>query len=113
MKKILLIFCVSGLMFSCKTSSNDKMSSEETTKIKMADPVEFASSITSDELKTMLYTYASDEFEGRETGEKGQKMAVEYLKSQYKDMGIPTYDIGIGRYAINLRHSGDKPGRGA
>ena len=38
----------------------------------------------------MLYKYASDEFEGRETGEKGQKMAVEYIKSQYKDMGIPT-----------------------
>ena len=31
-----------------------------------------------------------DEFEGRETGEKGQKMAVEYLKSQYQALNIPT-----------------------
>ncbi len=90
MKKILLIFCVSSLIFSCGTSSKSKTSSGESNKVKIADPAEFASSITSDELKTMLYKYASDEFEGRETGEKGQKMAVEYLKSQYKDMGIPT-----------------------
>ncbi len=75
-------------MISCGTSSKGNSSSAE--KVKMADPSEFASSITSDELKTMLYKYASDEFEGRETGEKGQKMAVEYLKSQYKDLGIPT-----------------------
>ena len=31
----------------------------------------FASSITAEELKEKLYTYASDEFEGRETGTKG------------------------------------------
>ena len=30
----------------------------------------YASSITADELKEKLYIYASDEFEGRETGEK-------------------------------------------
>ena len=40
----------------------------------------FASSITAEELKEKLYTYASDEFEGRETGTKGQKIAIEYLK---------------------------------
>ncbi|EDP70522.1 hypothetical protein FBALC1_07183 [Flavobacteriales bacterium ALC-1] len=89
MKKILLIFCVSGLVFSCGTSSKTNASSN-TSKAKMADPTEYASTITSEELKTMLYKYASDEFEGRETGEKGQKMAVEYLKNQYKAMGIPT-----------------------
>ena len=55
-----------------------------------ADPAEYASSITAKELKTMLYKYASDEFEGRETGEKGQKMAVEYLKQLYVNMEIPS-----------------------
>ena len=52
------------------------------------DPVVYGNTITSDELKEMLYTYASDEFEGRETGEPGQKKAVEYLKQQYQSMGI-------------------------
>ncbi|AOR27172.1 peptidase, M28 family [Formosa sp. Hel1_33_131] len=48
----------------------------------------FASSITAEELKEKLYTYASDEFEGRETGTKGQKIAIEYLKNSYTNLGI-------------------------
>ena len=48
----------------------------------------YASSITAEELKEKLYIYASDEFEGRETGEIGQKIAVEYLKEIYKKLGI-------------------------
>lgn len=52
-------------------------------------PVTFAASITEEELKTHLYTYASDEFEGRETGEPGQKKAVAYLQAEYKKMGVP------------------------
>ena len=90
MKKILLIFCVSGLIISCGTSSKSNTSSIKKSKTKIVDPSEYASTITSEELKTMLFKYASDEFEGRETGEKGQKMAVEYLKEQYKAMEIST-----------------------
>ncbi|MDA9970294.1 M28 family peptidase [Flavobacteriaceae bacterium] len=48
----------------------------------------YASSITAEELKEKLYTYASDEFEGRETGTKGQKIAIEYLKNIYTNLGI-------------------------
>ena len=33
----------------------------------------FAKTITADDLKEYLYVYASDEFEGRNTGEAGQK----------------------------------------
>lgn len=87
MKKTLLIFCISGLILSCGSTAKPT-TSNKTTEIKIADPAEYAATITSDELQTMLYTYASDEFEGRETGEKGQKMAVEYLKAQYQTMGI-------------------------
>ncbi|MFC0604218.1 M28 family metallopeptidase [Winogradskyella pulchriflava] len=90
MKKLILIFCVSGLIISCGTSSKSNSSSISKDETKVADPTKYAATITTDELKTMLYKYASDEFEGRETGEKGQKLAVEYLKEQYKAMGIPT-----------------------
>ena len=48
----------------------------------------YASSITAEELKEKLYIYPSDEFEGRETGDKGQKIAVEYLKEIYKKLGV-------------------------
>jgi hypothetical protein len=90
MKKILLIFCVSSLILSCGSSSKSNIPSTVALETKVVDPTDYASTITSEELKTMLYKYASDEFEGRETGEKGQKMAVEYLKEQYKTMGVAT-----------------------
>ncbi len=43
----------------------------------------FAKTITEKDLKKHLYTYASDEFEGRNTGSEGQKKAVEYLRNFY------------------------------
>jgi len=89
MKKLLLICLIPSFVLSCGTSSKTTTSSE-VKKAEIANPTEFATTITSAELKEMLYKFASDEFEGRETGEKGQKMAVEYLKNQYKTMGINT-----------------------
>jgi len=56
---------------------------------KVADPITYATTITQDELKEHLYIYASDEFEGRETGKPGQKKAIAYLKKQYEALGIP------------------------
>ncbi len=53
------------------------------------NPVKYAETITADELKTHLYKYASDEFEGRETGKPGQKKAVNYLRENYIKLGIP------------------------
>ena len=91
MKKLISILSIALLLFSCGTSqkSNTKTTPEKTIT-KMASSADYATSITSAELKEMLYKYASDEFEGRNTGEKGQKMAVEYLKSHYQAMGIPS-----------------------
>ncbi|MFP4846149.1 M28 family peptidase [Winogradskyella sp. PE311] len=90
MKKLLFVFCISALIIGCGTSSKSNSTSEKINNKKSADPADYASTITSAELKEMLFKYASDEFEGRETGEKGQKMAVEYLKTQYKNLDIPT-----------------------
>ena len=50
--------------------------------------VKYANSITSDELKTHLYKYASKEFQGRETGSEGQRKAAEFLKNYYINQGI-------------------------
>jgi len=43
----------------------------------------YAETITSEELTDLIYKFASDEFEGRNTGEAGQKLAVEFLKNFY------------------------------
>ena len=47
------------------------------------ESTKYAETITQDELKSLLYTYASDEFEGREAGKKGQKIAVEFIRDFY------------------------------
>lgn len=73
-----LTYVLSLLLFSpCTTSQNTKDFS-----------ITYASSITAKELSDHLYIYASDEFEGRNTGEPGQKKAVEYLKSFYVNKKI-------------------------
>ena len=91
MKNTLIAALSALIIVSCGSSSKPMV---ETTKPKVdmmtVDRVVYGNTITADELKEMLYTYASDEFEGRETGEPGQKKAVEYLKQQYKTMGIPS-----------------------
>ncbi|MGB0891975.1 MAG: M28 family peptidase, partial [Flavobacteriaceae bacterium] len=48
----------------------------------------YAETITEKDLAKHLFIYASDEFEGRNTGEPGQKKAVEYLKKFYQSQGI-------------------------
>ena len=75
------------LIVSCNAS---KSSQEEASASKAipADPVVFANTITEEELKEHLFTYASDEFEGRETGKPGQKKAIAYLKGEYEKLGI-------------------------
>ncbi|WP_298781424.1 M28 family peptidase [uncultured Polaribacter sp.] len=84
MKKILYV--ASALVFiACGTSKN---TSKEDANVDQA--AKYAATITSAELSEHLYTYASDKFEGRETGEKGQKMAVEYLMNEYKSLKIPS-----------------------
>lgn len=50
--------------------------------------LKYANTITAEELNQHLQIIASDKFEGRETGKKGQKMAMEYLIKNFKSYGI-------------------------
>ncbi|TYA55731.1 M28 family peptidase [Formosa maritima] len=91
MKKALLIICCAGFVFSCGTQKSDTTSqSNNTVTPKSLDVTAYAETITSEELKIDLYIYASDDFEGRGTGDPGQKKAVNYLKEQYINMKIPS-----------------------
>ncbi len=49
----------------------------------------YAKTITSDDLKSYLSILASDEFEGRETGTKGNKKAADFIASKFENFGIP------------------------
>lgn len=91
MKKLLLLFCATLFITSCSSSQNKKQSKEN------ADVTDYAKNITSSELKGMLFTYASDDFEGRETGEPGQKKAIDYIKGFYISNNIAS-PIADGDY---------------
>ena len=88
MKKTLLLLSILFVAYSCK---------KEATK---EDIVNYAKTITEEELKEHLYIYASDEFEGRNTGDPGQKKAVEYLKKEYEKLGI--HPVIEGNYFQNV-----------
>jgi Peptidase family M28/PA domain len=53
-----------------------------------SDAIRFAEGITPSEMKEHLTVLASDDYEGRETGQKGQKKAAQYLVDYYKSLGI-------------------------
>lgn len=52
----------------------------------------FSQTITASDLEEHLKVIASDEFEGRETGKKGQKMAMKYLINYFQKIGIEDYN---------------------
>ena len=81
MKKIIL-FSLTVALVGCKA--------QQPKNVEEANPMEYANTITPEELKEHLYIFASDEFMGRETGDPGQKLAAEYLKSEYQELDIPS-----------------------
>ncbi|WP_162054457.1 M28 family peptidase [Pontibacter pamirensis] len=49
---------------------------------------QYASTVTAADLSRHLTILASDEYEGRNTGEKGQKMAAEYIAREFREDGL-------------------------
>ena len=86
MKK-LIVCALTISLFGCGAQKN----------IENADVMEYANTITAADLSKHLYIFASDEFEGRDTGEPGQKKAAEYLRTEYKKLNIPS-PAGVTNY---------------
>lgn len=76
MKKIFFFICTVALFGYSSAQKNTDLSKK------------YAATITAKDLGNHLFTYASDEFEGRNTGDAGQKKAAEYLKDFYVTSGI-------------------------
>jgi Zn-dependent M28 family amino/carboxypeptidase len=83
MKKLILSASIIAFLVSCSASKSTPNSDPN---IDYAE--KYAATITEKDLAKHLFIYASDEFEGRNTGEPGQKKAAAYLKEFYVDHGI-------------------------
>lgn len=53
--------------------------------------IRYSKLIEAERMSQYLHVLASDQYEGRETGKKGQKMAAAYIAEQFKNSGIPPY----------------------
>ena len=74
-KLILIIVLISG--FSCKSQKPLTVQDYE------KQTMRFAESIQESEISKMLYTYASDEFKGREAASEFEHIATEYIRDFY------------------------------
>ncbi len=102
------------IVFSC--SSKKTVSQTDTATVKKAiskltiDSIKlldnksihyYKSTITKEDLKKHLTKLTSNEFEGRKTGENGQKIAAKYLADYYKSLDFES-PIGEGKYFQNI-----------
>ena len=78
--KYLFLSALTILVVSCNSAQNSAA--------KKMTRLDYANTITAEDLKAHLYVYAGDAMEGRMTGSKGQKLAAEYLRNFYQDQGI-------------------------
>jgi len=82
MKKLILILFIVTSIGACATSKkNSTINTDDIVK-------KYALEINASDLKEHLYVLASDILEGRKTGEKGQKMASNYITAYYKNLGL-------------------------
>lgn len=72
-------------------------SSSSTSSSFVKPDVNYAYLLERDTLKKNLYILASEAYEGRRTGEKGQKMAADFIANHYKKLGI-AYPKGASSY---------------
>ncbi len=78
--KIILFLIFSSFIFSCNATQHSNGPKKTN--------VDYANTITAQDLKKHLYIYAGDEMEGRMTGTKGQHMASNYIRDFYANEGI-------------------------
>ncbi|MGB7498311.1 MAG: M28 family metallopeptidase [Moheibacter sp.] len=78
MKKIFLLLLIGTLGICCSTQKVFTKTDYDKVLPK------YIQTIKANDLKTLLYVIASEEFEGRATGEEGQKKAAAYIRDFYK-----------------------------
>ncbi|MFD2246955.1 M28 family peptidase [Pontibacter ruber] len=69
------------------TSVKEPVVVTDAAQLQAAAP-KYAATVTAADLSKHLHILASDEYEGRDTGQKGQKMAAEYISKEFREDGL-------------------------
>ncbi|MHC2990896.1 peptidase M28 [Pontibacter sp. HJ8] len=102
----LYVYALAALLTTgCATTPTTTGTTETTApvadaaKLRESAP-KYAATITAADLSKHLHILASDEYEGRNTGEKGQKMAAEYIAREFREDGLmgPVKNSGTSPY---------------
>jgi len=86
-----LLFVVISLLSVSIVGQNSSKKSADNIQIK-DNAVIYANTITKQDLTDLVFVLASDKFEGRKTGEHGQKLAANYIASCYKKIKVKAAD---------------------
>tara|TARA_B100000886_G_scaffold128865_1_gene86920 strand:- start:36 stop:1676 length:1641 start_codon:yes stop_codon:yes gene_type:complete len=78
---------IKDLIKTTKKLSKEEIKKKSSRRLKESSK-QYGKSITKEELEELLYVFSSDEFGGRGTPSKGQDLATDFLKKNYKDLGI-------------------------
>ena len=81
MKHLLCAFLVSGIVVQ-------GLGQQQASTTITDRSAEYAATITADDLSRHLHIIASDSLEGRDTGERGQKMAANYIATHFFNSGL-------------------------
>jgi len=90
MKKIITLLLLVLVLNSCASNKASKLNSD-------AIKSKYAATIVKSDLETRLYILASDVLEGRQTGEKGQKLAASYIADFYDHLELSSPE-GVENY---------------
>lgn len=80
---ILSVFALVGTCATTKYTTKIQNLKDSITIVDSALVVNYTNTITAKELSNELYELSSAKYEGRKTGEKGQKLAAKFLKDYY------------------------------
>lgn len=100
MKNRILILALTTFAITSCTSQKSTITKSDAA----VDLTKYMNTITAEDLKTHLYIVASDEMQGRNTGEEGQKKAGKYLVEQYSKNGI-SYPVGTNTFYQSIPSS--------
>ncbi len=97
-KKGIISILLISFLASCTVATKGHRGADGKDGLTPENPLQkYMSTITESELKIHIFTIASDEMQGRDTGSEGQKKAGRYLIEHYQNLGL-SYPLGADSF---------------